>query len=599
MRSAGLSRVVVGVTLAGAASMTSAQSVSWTNPTGGSWFDTANWSGGVLPLGGSTALFELGAPPYLIGVGNATALGALKVGFDRPRLVIDNAATLTLTSTPSVIVDGGQSPAMGILALDGGAVVCNRIDVGQLAGRQGTLELRGGTSVAVTGDAQLGFGGWGAIKILEGSTLNLSGTVKFPIGGSAYSLLEISGPGSAVTLGGGLQTYTTQPVVTVGNGGTLTIPGAVKLIHPTATVGFQVAGEGTRCTIGSTLELGYLFSGIGWYAGMVAADGGTIEVNGIVRVGGTGWTSVLTAADGGVITCATNLLIAPQGTGWSGSIDIKSDASLTVGGSIRCGVANTPSFSQISGPVTANGLFVRCDAGTGGSTIVEPRGTIGATSVTIGSASTLRCRGGIFACPVSAGGEIHARITDAGVDGVQVDGPFMIGPNAFTWLRFDANDAENLFGHPAILRASGTLIVDGTLDVDVNSVGPYLDQPRPPIALIEARTLVGDFDSIIISDGPGVAPIELKRTASALILQWSFASDGDDDGDVDAVDLARMLGDWGLASAYDADGDGSVDWDDALILIDEWTGSWGDANDTTPPTMDWVRERLRRLATRP
>ncbi len=593
MRSAGLCRVIVGVTLVSAVGAASAQTVSWTNPVGGSWFDGSNWSGGVMPIGGSTALFELNALPYPVTLDGSTALLAIKVGIDKPRIVIDGAATLTLTATPSLIVDGGTSPAMGVLALEGGSVLCNRIDVGQFTGRQGTLELRNATSVAVTGDAQIGFGGWGAMKVLQGSTLNLTGTVKFPIGGSQYGLLEIDGPGSAVTLGGGLQTYTTQPFITVRNGGTLNIPGTVKLIHPTAVVGFQVAGEGSRCTIGSTLELGYLFSGIGWYAGMVAADGGVIEANGAVRVGGTGWTSLLAAADGGVITCATNLLLAPQGTGWSGSIDIQSGSSLTVGGAIRCGLAGTPSFCQLSGPVTTDGLYARSDAGTGGSTTIEPRGTTQATSVTMGASSTLRCRGGSFTCPVLANGEIHARITDTAVDGVFVDGPFTIGPSAFTWLRFDVNEADSLFGHPAILRASGTLTLDGTLDVDVDSVGPYLDQPRPPIALIEARTLVGDFDTIIISDGPGAAPIELKRTASSLILQWSFASDGDDDGDVDAIDLARMLGDWGLPSVYDADGDGSVDWDDALILIDEWTGSWSDANDDAAPTAEAIRKRLR------
>jgi hypothetical protein len=130
------------------------------------------------------------------------------------------------------------------------------------------------------------------------------------------------------------------------------------------------------------------------------------------------------------------------------------------------------------------------------------------------------------------------------------------------------------------LVASGDVILDGYLNIDVDEVSPGV--PFVPVLgqtfnIITGNTVTGAFDYADVSGMPDGLSFHINYLANAVQLQVVntplFSADFDDDGDVDPTDLAIWKGAFGLNQLGDADGDNDSDGADFLL----WQQQFGSA----------------------
>jgi hypothetical protein len=116
------------------------------------------------------------------------------------------------------------------------------------------------------------------------------------------------------------------------------------------------------------------------------------------------------------------------------------------------------------------------------------------------------------------------------------------------------------------LVASGDVIVDGFLSIDIDGLFvPTLGQTFNIIT----GNVIGEFDYADVSGMPAGLAFHIEYLANAVQLQVVtkpiFDADFDNDGDVDATDLAIWKGAYNLNQLGDADGDNDSDGRDFLL----------------------------------
>jgi hypothetical protein len=126
-----------------------------------------------------------------------------------------------------------------------------------------------------------------------------------------------------------------------------------------------------------------------------------------------------------------------------------------------------------------------------------------------------------------------------------------------------------LVGSAAFTPTASVSIIDPSATDFTLVPGPSLNIPRSDFGVA-----LGDDGYIYVIGGytaPGVATNTVERLNSAVV---EVVGDLDNDGDVDAADLAILLGSWGRCAACPADlnGDGGVSASDLAILLGAWTG---------------------------
>lgn len=130
------------------------------------------------------------------------------------------------------------------------------------------------------------------------------------------------------------------------------------------------------------------------------------------------------------------------------------------------------------------------------------------------------------------------------------------------------------------LVASGDVIVDGFLSIDLDDVSPGV--PFVPVLgntfnIITGNTVTGAFDTVDVSGMPVGLAFHVEYLANAVQLQVVnkpiFSADFDDDGDVDSTDLSIWKGAYDLNQLGDADGDNDSDGADFLL----WQQQFGSA----------------------
>ncbi len=139
----------------------------------------------------------------------------------------------------------------------------------------------------------------------------------------------------------------------------------------------------------------------------------------------------------------------------------------------------------------------------------------------------------------------------------------------------------NLAFDPLLVDANGADDVAGTLDDDlrVGGVSPAIDSGSNTawnVALtVDIAGLPRFYDDPSMpNSGEGRTPIIDRGAYETQPNQpGCITGDVDCDGDVDAADLALLLGAWGTASVNsDFDGDGVVAASDLALLLGAWTG---------------------------
>jgi hypothetical protein len=122
------------------------------------------------------------------------------------------------------------------------------------------------------------------------------------------------------------------------------------------------------------------------------------------------------------------------------------------------------------------------------------------------------------------------------------------------------------------LVADGDVVLDGYLNIDIDEISPGV--PFVPILgqtfnIITGNTVTGEFDYADVSGMPAGLAFHIEYLSNVVQLQVVtkpiFSADFDDDGDVDATDLAIWQGAYNLNQLGDADGDNDSDGRDFMI----------------------------------
>jgi hypothetical protein len=117
------------------------------------------------------------------------------------------------------------------------------------------------------------------------------------------------------------------------------------------------------------------------------------------------------------------------------------------------------------------------------------------------------------------------------------------------------------------LVADGDVVLDGYLNVDID-LG-FVPALGNTFNIITGNTVTGQFDYADISGMPDGLTFAVTYLSNAVQLQVVntpyFSADFDDDGDVDATDLAIWRGAFNLNQLGDADGDNDSDGEDFLL----------------------------------
>lgn len=287
--------------------VTRAATITWTAPGAGNWSTGSNWSGGVAPGSGDTALFSASSTQNAT-IDTSVTVGAVQIVSGYTGTISQGSGNvLTVTST------AGFSQAAGTFTGSNANIVVGN----------GPFSLSGGTFTSTNATLQVG-GNW---TFSGGTFNNSSGTVMFPatltVNGSStfYNLsFSNSGYGAAVT-----HTVATGTVLTVTNafnispsaawdvflgGGEVDIRGNVYGQNgatggpATGTVSFVLNGAGTQ-TLGTSTDVSVTFPNL-----TINKSGGSVNFGApVVNIAGS-WTNL----SGTSISAGTSTILFAHGS---------------------------------------------------------------------------------------------------------------------------------------------------------------------------------------------------------------------------------------------------------------------------------------------
>ena len=188
-------RLVCLLLLAVASTAAHAQTREWTGTTG-SWFDTANWSGMVLPTAadsvdisnGGTATVDAGGAVAntLLLANSSNSSGFINVSGVNADLVVTDSATIGRFGAATVNLDGGASMSVG-----GSTIIGDRV------GFTGRLTASGSSSSLSLDSVSIGQSGPGEMGLSDGIQASTSSVV---IAASDAGLLHLRGAGTTLQL---------------------------------------------------------------------------------------------------------------------------------------------------------------------------------------------------------------------------------------------------------------------------------------------------------------------------------------------------------------------------------------------------------------
>ncbi|MDZ4754099.1 MAG: CHRD domain-containing protein [Phycisphaerae bacterium] len=274
----------------------------------------------------------------------------------------------------------------------------------------------------------------------------------------------------------------------------------------------------------------------------------------------------------------------PDGTG-SGTLTIDTDTNTISWNFVYANIAVPTAMHIHSGQDTTNGPIL---VGMGVATSGGPGTLIASTTTTPANIASILANPQNFYVNLHngpfAGGAIRAQIPKGFID-VALSGDQEVGAgdpdgsgSATLWLDTGVNKIFWDITYKNIDAPSDSHIHDG----DFGTNGPVFIGFGPGTTG-GPGTLIGDKDATdaqldqIIADPAGFyvnvhnAAFPGGAIRGQLILPDPVSGDLNGDGEVNAEDLAILLGQWGGRGSGDLDGSGTVDAADLAILL----GAWG------------------------
>ena len=464
------------------------------------------------------------------GVGTASVTGAGTVLGTNGSAIIGDAGRADLT-----VSNGGSVSAGGRHIIAGGT------------GSTGTVTVSGsGSSLTVTRDTQVGFGGSGALIASDGAKVSLLGGFALGVAAGGVGMATVTGAGTTLgTNGNATIGDAGRGDLTVSDGGKVNVGGVATVIGSGATsVGVvTVAGAGSSMASANFLNVGEsgngtltvsggatVQSGRSTAIGATAAGKGTATVSGMgSSLTGTGGVVVgfsgsgeLTVSDGGAVS-SPNAIFVGANAGSQGVLSVggRSGAAAAAAGSINGTIGMGPgasllAFNHNSAGYAHTGAIASTAPGAGtirfeaGRTTFNTNGLgfTGASEVLSGAALNLNgSLGGSL--NVRAGGELSGAgtIGALGVDGVvRLGGNGTIGQLSGASAAFNAGSlyvvdfAGNASADSIAVSGTATIASGSTLRV-VTPTGTTYRAGDRAVVLSAAGGLTGKFT---LEGGPRV-----------------------------------------------------------------------------------------------
>ncbi|MDF9832450.1 autotransporter-associated beta strand protein/T5SS/PEP-CTERM-associated repeat protein [Ereboglobus sp. PH5-5] len=290
---------------------TRAADVFWQAGSAGSWDNTGNWIGGILPAADDNVLVDSGTITIANGItagvsGTLATAGTTAIGLTAglsSSLIIENGGQLVTSNTVFAIGDSGDGYMeirTGGKLQTGGYIYANQIG-GQL-GSSGTVIIKNGGSWESYGGIYTGNHGTGRLHVETGGTLTIAA------GASLYLGERIAGSGTAIIDGyfrSGNNGTTYQPVGKNGTANSSFILGATgTAVTGYLSIGMSAGSIGTAIIKGdwSSASASYTRVGSAGKGTLIIEDGGHLSLGGGMTVGTSGTsTGYLEVQQGGTL----------------------------------------------------------------------------------------------------------------------------------------------------------------------------------------------------------------------------------------------------------------------------------------------------------
>ena len=464
----------------------------WTGGNG-EYTTGSNWTGGVVPQGGSdvSVFGDVLARTVTITVAPATLIGASILQFNAGA----GAFTFNLgAGAGSTFMIAGSS---GIINASGHAPIFN-VQAGGTA-----LQFNGG---AAAGDAVINNQGYVSF---QGNSSAGTATINTTNGGTLY--IGAAGGGSAVL-------NATDGTIVIGGGSYL--ENATVTLNGTSTLRFQDGGS-TAGNASITANSGSLVAFTGYNFGGTARldikSGATLEIlnsinpslcsfgslvaNGTVNMGSTNLTVGSLSGAGTIDTASAGGPTITVGGG-----NVSSSFSGTITGTTLGLVKNGTGTFTFGGTMTTSGL-TQVNAGT-----LQVDGSIGGMGgVSVASGGTLAGAGTVSGLTVASGGFVAPG--SGGIGTLNVTGNATLSAGSTTVIEVSAASTDKL-------AISGTASLAGGLRLV--TVGTGFSFGTSYTILSAAGGLTGTFNpvNIVGSFGPGIGT-NLSYTGTDAILSLS------------------------------------------------------------------------------
>ncbi len=515
----------------------------------------AEWT---LTPQGSMALFSNSPATLLHGSdinlnGSVTVTGA-----------VGSAARVDIGGTMNL-----QTPAGGFLLQGGTIAGANRLEGGQING-PGELQATGGRALAGFGtiNAPIDFDG-NAELIAEGGVLGVNGGIE-DVGTIRVKSL------ASLSLGTPLNTTVTDSGLVMEGGvlqgaavTTASTDAAARSLRGFGTVSSTLLNSGFVEAIGGNLTFTNNASdwdGAANAGHLRASGGGNLELsdNGTFAFGG----SVIAVENSRVFTSGFGLDFNPGSSLILTAAKYQSTSSTDIGGSVVIG-AGAPSTIEVT-----NNFFLSFETGSAttlnGDLELKNNNILVKAGAQFSGPGALRVPDGSHMVADNSADidvllDMQGTFRPGGFDGigrVEVQ-DFQLSPTSELFVELTGTSL-NAFDR---VVASGDAIVDGYLNIDID--GGFVPALGNTFNIITANTVTGEFDFFDVSGVPAGLAFHIAYLPNAVQLQVVnkplLSADFDDDGDVDATDLAIWKGAFDLNQLGDADGDNDTDGNDFLL----------------------------------